>query len=238
MIRHQCPHPYHQTTRRRTIEKGLLFIVIVGLILFFVLGRFSVKSVVEYQAENALLQASIVELTRANKELIKQQDFVESSKKIDAQAQKDSQRSLTKLHEELGDIKEQLAFYQRVVAPETLIKGLYINSFEIKPLNEEGIYEYQLVLAQGASQKRAVKGKYALSVVGDLLGEEKELLLKEMSVEKVKSYSFSFKYYELLMGEVKLPNSFVPKKVSVTVNQSKKGPKAIQQEWLWREVVI
>ena len=161
MIRHECPHPYHQTKRRRAIERGLLLIVIASLLLFFVLGRFSVKSVDEYQTENALLQVVVVELTKANKELVKQQDFVESSKKIDAQAQKDSRRSLTKLHDELSDIKEQLAFYQRVVAPETLIKGLYINSFEIKPVDEKGAYEYQLILAQGASQKRAVKGKYA-----------------------------------------------------------------------------
>jgi len=213
-----------------------LFVVIVGLILFFVLGRFSVKSVAEYQTENGLLQTSIVELTKVNKKLVKQQDFVESSKKIDAQAQKDSRRSFTKLHQELSDIKEQLAFYQRVVAPETLIKGLYINSFEIKSL-DKGVYEYQLILAQGASQKRVVKGQYALSVVGELHGEEKELLLKEMLVKQVTSHSFSFKYYELLTGEIKLTDGFVAKKVSVMVNPSRKGSKAIQQQWLWRELV-
>lgn len=238
MTRHQCPHPYHQTTRRRTIERSLLLIAILGLVLFFFLGRFSVKSVAEYQAENKLLETSVVELTKANKELIKQQDFIESSKKIDAQAQKNSRRSLTKLHDELSDIKEQLAFYQRVVAPETLIKGLYINSFEIKSLDEKDAYEYQLVLAQGASQKRAIKGQYTLSVVGELEGEEKALSLKELTVDQTKSHGFSFKYYELLIGNIKFSDGFLPKKVMVTVEPSKKASKSIQQQWLWRELII
>lgn len=237
MVRHQCPHPYHQTQRRRLIEKTALFIVIVLLVLFFVLGRLSVKDVKQYQADNARLKESVVKLTKANKALVKRLDFIESSKVIDAQSQKDARKSLVKLHEELSDTKEQLVFYQRVVAPETLIKGLYIDSFDIRPLDEKGGYDYELVLAQGTSQKQVIKGQYTFSIVGDWQGEEKEFLLEDLSIEGLKSGNFSFRYYELLTGEIKLPIGFIPKTVSMIINRSKKGSKPMQEQWLWREVV-
>ena len=237
MIRHQCPHPYHQAKRRKAIERNSLVFILVALLLSFALGRFFVKSVDDYRHENTLLQTSLAELTRQNKELVKQQDFVESSKMIDAQAQKDSRRSLTKLHDELSEVKEQLAFYQRVVAPETLLKGLYINSFEVKPLDVGLGYEYQLILAQGAGQKRAIKGQYTISVVGELQGAEKVLSIKDMSLGEPQATGFSFKYYEILAGELKFPNGFVPLKIEVALNSAMKGSKDIKQHWLWSEAI-
>jgi hypothetical protein len=238
MIHHQCPHPYHQTKHRRRVEKSVLIAIVVGALVFFALGRYSVKSVDEYQAENGLLKESVAELMATNKELVKQQDFIENAEKIDAQAKKDARRSLTKLHDELSDVKEQLAFYQRVVAPETLIKGLYVNSFEIQALDEESTYEYQLVLAQGANQKRAIKGQYTLSIVGRFQGEDKTLSIKELNVEKEASYEFSFKYYELLTGKISFDDGFIPKQVNVTVKPSKKGSANLKQQWLWSKILV
>jgi len=238
MIHHQCPHPYHQTKSRRRIEKSTLLVIIVGAVLLFILGRYSLKSVDEYQAESELLKVSLAELTEINKKLVRQQDFIENAKKIDAQAQKDARRSLTKLHDELSDIKQQLAFYQRVVAPETLIKGLYINSFEVLALDERGVYEYQLVLAQGGSQKTAIKGRYMLSVVGTIQGEEKTISIETQGVESAKSYDFSFKYYEILTGKINFDNGFVPKKVIVVVDPAKKSSKSLKQQWLWSKALV
>jgi len=231
MLRHQCPHPYHQTKRRRLIEKALLIGVLIGLGFFFILGRYSVKGVEVYQAENATLSEAVEQLTAANKEFIKQQDFIENAQKIDSQAQKGARRALLKLHDELSDVKEQLAFYQHVVAPETVVKGLYISSMEIKKVADDGSYQYQLILAQGVSQKRAVKGKYSIGLVGMLDGQEKELLLVKDTTE-----GFSFRYYQILTDEVVLPSGFVPKQLKVSVKQSVKNSKAITQVRSWSDV--
>jgi hypothetical protein len=180
---------------------------------------------------------SVERLSAENKELVKRQDFVENSQKIDLQARKDSRRSLTKLHGELSEVKEQLAFYQRVVAPETLVKGLYINSFELKQGDEAGRYHYQLVVAQGASQKRALKGQYRLSVAGKLKGKRKTLSLKDIAIDAKQRKVFSFRYYEILSGEITLPSGFNPESIRVKVNPSSKKAKAVEQLWAWSDLI-
>jgi hypothetical protein len=215
----------------------MLLVVIVGLLLFFVAGRFSIKSSDEYQEENKALLQTVEDLSGANKELVKQKDFIENSQKIDLQATKDSRRSLTKLLSELSEVKEQLAFYQRVVAPETLRKGLYISSFDLKRDGEKKRYRYQLVVAQGASQKRALKGRYTVSIKGRLNGKDKTLSLKDVALEKAKSAKFSFRYYEILMGEIQLPDEFVPAYIKVKISPSKKNAKVVEQQWKWDDIV-
>jgi cell division protein FtsB len=237
MIPHHCPHPYHQMKRRRLIERYSLLTVIAGLLLSFVIGRESVKNTDEYQAESAQLKMSVERLSAENEKLVKRQDFVENSQKIDLQARKDSRRSLTKLHGDLSVVKEQLAFYQRVVAPETLVKGLYINSFELKQGDEAGRYHYQLVVAQGASQKRALKGQYRLSVAGKMKGKRKTLSLKDIAIDTKQRKVFSFRYYEILSGEITLPSGFNPESIRVKVKPSSKKAKAVEQLWAWSDLI-
>lgn len=237
MFHHKCPHPYHQTKRQRLIERNTLVVVIAGLILLFIAGRFSVKSSEEYQTENKRLSRSIEEVSGVNKELIKRQDFADNSRQIDLQATKESRLSLTKLHSELSEVKELLAFYQRVVAPEALREGLYINSFDLEQDGENGSYRYRLVVAQGTSQRRALKGTYALSVTGRLKGKDKVLSLKEMSKSSTHLTTFLFRYYEILSGDISLPDGFVPAYIKVKINASTKKRKVVEQQWAWSELV-
>lgn len=237
MIPHKCPHPYHQKRARRRVEQSTVFGVVLGLLLFFVAGRLSLKNVDDYEQESALLKASVEQLRQENKRLVKQQDFVHNAQKIDLQARQESRRLFTKLHDELSDIKEQLAFYQRVVAPEVLVKGLYVNSLKIKALSTTGRYRYQLVLAQGTSQKRVLKGRYALTVVGALNGEHQALKLSTLTLKSKTSSKFSFRYYQLLSDEFQLPRGFVAERLKLSIVPSAKGAKNIQQDELWRKLL-
>jgi len=237
MIPHKCPHPYHQKRARRRLEKSAVFGVVMGLLLFFVAGRLSLKNVDDYQQESALLKASVEQLTQENKQLMKQQDFVRNAQKIDLQARQESRRLFTKLHDELSDIKEQLAFYQRVVAPEALVKGLYVNSLKIKALSIKERYRYQLVLAQGTSQKRVLKGRYTLSVVGTLKGKPEVLKLSTLTLKSKASSKFSFRYYQLLSDEFQLPSGFVAERLRLSIVPSAKGAKKIQQDELWSKLL-
>jgi len=237
MLPHKCPQPYHQKKARRQQERHSLFVVLLLFVLFFIAGRATLKSVDEYELENANLAALIEQLKLDNRALLKQQDFIQNSHKIDLQAKQESRRALTKLHDELADIKEKLAFYQRVVAPETLVKGLYVDSFEIKALRSEGGYRYQLVLAQGASQKKLLKGRYDMLVRGELAGKAQQFSLKELLIDSKPSINYSFRYYQLLSAELTFPSGFVPTHIKLTVKPSKKGRVVLELEKAWSEVL-
>ena len=194
-------------------------------------------SVESYELENSRLRETVKQLSDTNKELNKKQDFVENAKKIDAHAEKESRLALSQLHDELSDTKEQLAFYQRVVAPETIIKGLHISSFEVSAANEVGEYQYELIIAQGASQKRAIKGRYSFSIQGQLNGVETTLAFEQITKKSLKTKTFSFRYYEILMGKIRLPQKFKPQQINVVIQPSSKSIKPVERQWVWQELL-
>ena len=233
MLPHKCPHPYHQKQARRKVERNGLLAVVLMFILSFFAGRLSLKNVDDYRLENTQIRTLLEQLKQENKQLLKQQDFIQNAQKIDLQAKQVSRRSLTKLHDELSDVKEQLAFYQRVVAPETLVKGLYVNNFELQALREDRRYRYQLVLAQGVSKKQLLKGRYELVIYGESKGVAQAWSLKELVVDGAQSEKYSFRYYQLMSDALELPSGFIPSRIKLTMTPSKKGGAVVLYEKPW-----
>lgn len=114
---------------------------------------------------------------------------------------------------------------------------MHISSFEIRGLKDVGGFQYELMIAQGAGRKETVKGSYSLSIAGELNGEVKILSLAEASEKALKSERFSFRYYELLSGVLKLPNGFVAKHVEVEIVPARKSAKSFTKRWLWVDLV-
>ena len=237
MLPHECPHPYHQRQARRRVERSGLAILLLSLLLSFAAGRWSLKNVDEYQRENATLREAVEQLSGNNQQLLKQQDMIQGAQRIDLQAKQESRRSLTKLYDELGALKEQLAFYQRVVAPETLVKGLYINGFKLTALAKTGVYRYQLVLAQGASQKRFLKGRYNMIISGELNGKTKQFSLNTLLVDDADAAKYSFRYYQVLSAELRLPPNFVAQHLKLTLSSAKSKGAVLESEHVWAELL-
>jgi len=237
MLKHDCPHPYHKSKQRAFIEKAVPVAVVIGILLAFYIGRLSVRDVAEFVEEVDVLKAGRAELLTQKTELIKQVDFLESAKKIDQQAKNDARHALSELHEKLSAANEQIGFYQRVVSPETLVKGPYVHSVEVSN-GDDGRLHIQLVVAQGSNNKRAVKGKVGLQVVG--FQEEKAVILplKELVQEQADTkLVFSFRYYQVLSVDISLPVGFVPEQVVVTLDPSSAKAKNTETKWLWQDVM-
>ena len=237
MFKNKCPHPYHLTKRRKTLDRNKYLIIIVCLISVFFLGQLSVNRVDDYEGERDHLRGLVNELTVKNKLLVKQQDFIDSSKNIDAHARLEYRQVLAKLNEQVAGLKEQLLFYQRVVAPESIVKGLYIESFSLQPTLDRQRYQYSLVLAKGSSQKGSVKGRYSLSMVGRVKGKQTFLGATKLFKDQKQRQHFSFRYYQQLNGELLIPEGFSVDKVVLTVNPDSKKNEAIKKEWSWLELL-
>jgi hypothetical protein len=132
--------------------------------------------------------------------LTQQQHFVEIGKSIDAEK----------------DLRKQLAFYQQVMAPELNEQGFLIDGFNLEPALSDNSYRFELVLMQQNKTKNTLRGNLKVTLIGSEKGKAKQYPMNVMlSDQKRKKLTFGFKYFQVIEGEIKLPEGFQPEQISV-----------------------
>jgi len=181
------------------------------------------KSIQNLKLENEQLTKKLnilgVELEVAR--LTQQQHFVEIGKNIDTEK----------------DLRTQLAFYQQVMAPELNEQGFVIDGFNLEPALSDNSYRFELVLMQKNKTKNTLKGNLKVTLIGSEKGKAKQYSIDSMLFDKEqKSLTFSFKYFQLIDGEIRLPEGFQPEQVSVHADifqfKRKKGELTTVFDWV------
>lgn len=180
------------------------------------------KSIQNLKLENEDLTKKLnvlgVELEVAR--LTQQQQFIEIGKSIDVEK----------------DLRTQLAFYQQVMAPELNEQGFLIDGFNIEPALSDNSFRFELVLMQQNKTKNTLKGNLQVTLIGSEEGKAKQYSIDSMlSDQEQKSLTFSFKYFQVIAGEIRLPEGFQPEQVSVHANifqfKRKKGELTTVFNW-------
>jgi hypothetical protein len=181
------------------------------------------KSIQNLKLENEKLTKNLnvlgVELEVAR--LTQQQHVVEIGKSIDVEK----------------DLRTQLAFYQQVMAPELNEQGFLIEGFNLEPALSDNSYRFELVLMQQNKTKNTLKGSLEVTLIGSENGKAKQYTIDSMlSDQQQKSLTFSFKYFQVIDGQIKLPEGFQPEQVSVHANifqfKRKKGELTTVFNWV------
>jgi hypothetical protein len=181
------------------------------------------KSIKNLKLENEKLTKSLnvlgVELEVAR--LTQQQHFIEIGKSIDVEK----------------DLRTQLAFYQQVMAPELNEQGFLIEGFNLEPALSDNSYRFELVLMQQNKTKNTLKGNLKVTLIGSENGKAQQYTLDSMlSKQDQKKMTFSFKYFQVIDGEIRLPEGFQPEQVSVHANifqfKRKKGQLTTVFDWV------
>lgn len=157
------------------------------------------------------------EITRLNAALL-------ATNRVKAQVEVDLQTSQTlveqlneqqrQLFNENAELRRDLVFYQRIMAPEQVINGVKLESLTFTPEVSDNYYYMQLVLMQVDKKKRHIKGTGQLIFYGSLDGEPVEYKWKELVDGPDKKLTFSFRYFQAIEASVKFPLGFVPERVS------------------------
>ena len=153
--------------------------------------------------------------------LSQQQHFIDIGKSIDTEK----------------DLRTQLAFYQQVMAPELNEEGFLIQGFNLEPALSENSYRFELVLMQQNKSKNTLKGNLKVTLIGSENGKAKQYAIYSMlSDQEQKSLTFSFRYFQVIDGEIRLPKGFQPEQVSVHANifqfKRKKGELTTVFDWV------
>ncbi|MCU4676045.1 hypothetical protein N7931_10405 [Catenovulum sp. 2E275] len=121
--------------------------------------------------------------------------------------------------------KEQLSFYQNIMAPELNAGGVTIDRLYIEPTLIAQQYRYKVVLIQTSKIKQFAKGNVTINLKGMQNEQASNFEISQLALSE-NDMSFNFKYFQILEGNFVLPENFTPERIELTVTL----PKARGQE--------
>jgi len=228
----------HHVIRARPVWHSRLIAtaLILGTVLsawgLFEFGRYQAGyDMLEVQTEQDDYESKLADLGRHATELREQKAILERSQKIEREAYKQLEGTVSGLQDEILELKQELAFYRGIVSPTDARAGLGIQSFELSHGAGKSIH-YKLVLTQVLSNNTTASGYVALVIGGEKGGKTQQYELSQLSGEKGE-LRFRFKYFQILEGELHLPDGFTPSKVDITVKPSSRSHKRLSRSYDW-----
>ncbi len=120
------------------------------------------------------------------------------------------------LAEENALLKEDLAFFQTLMASGGEAGGISINRFRVEPDALPGEYRYRLLIAQSKQRVKDFRGRLQFIVDFEQDGKSEVISLPKGS-EGSQAYNLAFKFYQRVEGTFLVPPGAVIKKVQVRV---------------------
>lgn len=120
------------------------------------------------------------------------------------------------LMEENALLKEDLAFFQTLMASGGEAGGVSINRFRVQPDALPGEYRYRLLIAQSKQRVKDFRGRLQFIVDYEQAGKS-EVVSFPKEDDSSPAYNLSFKFYQRVEGTFLVPPGAVIKKVQVRV---------------------
>ncbi len=225
--------------RLGTFRSAILLLAIILITLFcgYRIGNFyhgyQVQTLAQQQSRLDFIYQQLAKKTQRINTL-------EVELEVERMASLRSQETLKAIEQEHFQVKKELAFYEKVMAPEKQANGLVIDAVTLSKTESPEHYRFQVVLVQQLLRKRYAKGYIELTITGSLNNKPTSLALSELSVLNKKDLSFSFQYFQIISGELTLPKNFIPESINVAAILTKsKWQKynRIDQSYPWQKSI-
>lgn len=155
---------------------------------------------------------------------------------IERAASEQLERDLIAGQDELMALKRELAFYQKIMAPELEAQGVVIDAFELYSLRQPEHYQFRLAVVQTDRQRGGVKGTLNVSLHGLLDDSRVVLDVFELAELPAADKEFSMRYFKVQTGSFRLPDNFEPESITVRVNVQGSGNTLLERTFLWSEL--
>jgi hypothetical protein len=189
-------------------------------------------SIARWFAERSALRTQLDDLARRNAELEARLAAAEIAKRVDREAYAQVEKSLADLQSRLGEQSQELAFYRGIVSPTDGLAGLRVQRLLVLPGGEAHRYRVRVVLIQAARNDAMIAGSVGISIDGVQAGRALSLPFEEIRVAD-KPLAFSFRYFQEIETELRLPEDFTPQRVQVEV-RSKSATAPVRQSFTWK----
>jgi hypothetical protein len=167
--------------------------------------------------------------------------FQARSCEIDAQTCEAVRASVAGLESSVADLREEVAFYRNVAAPEHEVRaGVRVMRVQMTATPDPQIWAYEMVLVQPTRRDRLAKGTYELKVEGLQGKQMKTLAAADLEGPPAGDRGFSFRSFQEMTGQLRLPAGFSPSRLAVTLRvQDGKNPSAeVEDSFEWSRLVV
>jgi TolA-binding protein len=150
-------------------------------------------------------------------ELRSQVAAAERQMQIERATYGDLAKQVKSLSEENAALREDLAFFQSLMAAGGKENAVSINRFRVQPEKLPGEYRYRLLLVQSGQRVKEFQGKLQF-VLNLEQGDRKYVLTLPQEGEKnAREYDISFKFFQRVEGTFKVAPDAVVKSLQIRV---------------------
>ena len=150
---------------------------------------------------------------------------------VQEQAAQELQQRLTQLLGEKVELENAVSFYRDLMEVGAKREGLRVASFTVLATNTPQIFQFSILVTQIAEKRKYVAGDIQLKVIGILQGGRQEVIFDAKNAVVGFPLKLRFKYFQDLVGQIRLPPDFIPERVSISVQQNGKKTAGADFEW-------
>lgn len=151
---------------------------------------------------------------------------------IDNQANEEVRQTIENQQNLLAAQNEEISFYKGVMLPNVANEGLRIERLDVSS-NVPGTVRYSLLLTQVVDNHDYVQGGVRISLLGQNDGQEETIQVSESGRDKAEAIKFRFRYFQNIVGELQLPEGFVPREVMVVAQSSGLNAQRLEKTFDW-----
>lgn len=182
-----------------------------------------------------VLHSSIDNITAENQLLSSQLNVKKVELEVASIANEQAQISYKEFMQKEAELREQISFYQKVMAPELTQDGFVIESVEIVSTASINNYAIKVMMLQRENIKSVIKGTLKITLQGSQNTVPIKYNIKEVLDDKTEKLAFSFKYFQVLELRVTLPEDFIPEQIEINTDvykfKRKRGSYSRTIEW-------
>lgn len=222
--------------RRREIQV-LLAVVVTGILLAagFYLGQRAAYSGMGIDPEvYRQMEQAMPDTAMRLKELDAKLEIADTRNEVDRSALELVRKEIAANNEQVLQLEESLTFYQSLMSPGDLAKGLTLKPIELKATGSERRFAYRIVARQESRKHSLLKGTLSVKVEGTTDQKESSLSLSALS-EEVESEKIvlRFRYFQTIEGELELPEGFEPKTIAIVARSVSPTKAEIVEQFPW-----
>lgn len=186
--------------------------------------------------QHAALSKQLSEREQQLADLERKLVILERGSKVERMANENVRQEVTALNEKIYQLQKKITFYKSIMAPASGGRQLKIHDLELTAGVKTGHVRYKIVLTQITNRRDVIKGTVAFTVIGSQAGTRVELTSKQLGIGSGDGrwgHRFSFRYFEELEGEMRLPEGFEPEMLRVAARSTGKKPAVAEREIPW-----